>query len=539
MYHPTIGVEHIGLTRQYTVQCEVNEPFRISKAIQVIRGEQFFKSGELCFPGVEPFGTQTAVYRTVFGPAFHFDAPIYSKNDQNMSIAMRRLLCVRLPDELGRHEAMQEMQRGYLLANTTLEDCLTRDIAADLDVDDSFEERIRRAWDPHPKRELRIRAMTGLMDDGKIGLADWHGFKPGVMMNFKNDEYGKPGKKPRAVCDLGVEASLVGFILAEAMKDVLSRRPHVVHNFQLLFVKKACPAVIERMFESLLTRDCMVLFSDDSCLSINIMGQRRMFNMDISSCDASHTGALFQFLRRITPGPYQATMDALIRQCEQDFTVRSSFNRQNKVVFRSSEATLFSGSALTTLLNGCANMLIGDSIASSNIQSPADIIQAAERAGYIVTLAECLIPEELQFLKCSPVETPEGWIPLLNLGVLLRAVGRCRSDLPGQGCLITRAKAFNRGIIHGMYPQVQFTLKRLLQEVNAGDESEASFRAGFESVSLQSSSSHSLPDELVYRRYAATTEQIIELHALVKRATVFSMIHCSLSAAILKIDYGY
>ena len=61
----------------------------------------------------------------------------------------------------------------------------------------------------------------------------------------------------------------------------------------------------------------------------------------------------------------------------------------------------------------------------------------------------------MQFLKHSPVFDVDGKIrAVLNIGVLLRASGVSKGDLPGRGDLRLRAQAFQGALLQGMYPRM-------------------------------------------------------------------------------------
>jgi hypothetical protein len=155
-------------------------------------------------------------------------------------------------------------------------------------------------------------------------------------------------------------------------------------------------------------------------------------------------------------------MRRLIDQLKLPFQVISQ-NGKHRVVFDNirGEASLYSGSCLTTLINCLANILIGMAIADCEFPEVCDpfIVTDILRAsiletGYIVTMDYCEYDEDLQFLKHSPILTTSGhYQPMLNLGVLLRASGSCKGDVPGRGDLSTRFRDFQASLLQGMYPR--------------------------------------------------------------------------------------
>jgi len=206
-----------------------------------------------------------------------------------------------------------------------------------------------------------------------------------------------------------------------------------------------------------------VYFSDDSCYACRTPSGVWRVNLDISSCDASHSERLFTKFTELHPrGHARNDIRVLVDQCRAPIkiTAPSPINgKRIRVRLRSKQVRLYSGSTLTTVINGFANACIAQAIHSANAQSVEDITTAAQAVGYIVTSEECAEFEDIQFLKSSPVQDTEGrYRPLLNFGVLLRAFGTCKGDLPGRGDLKARGDAFQKALLRGLYPYASFPL---------------------------------------------------------------------------------
>lgn len=228
------------------------------------------------------------------------------------------------------------------------------------------------------------------------------------------------------------------------------------------FVASPIPAKLEEVFNSLLSpagRYHAVAFSDDSCFSIRHKGEVHVYNVDISKCDASHTEALFDALVKITPERGQEDMQRLTDQCGLPITISSLWDKKRRCILRPVHKLLYSGSTLTTAINNLATFLIMKAFVECRYDGPQSLIEAAESVGYVITLERCHLPEDIQFLKHSPVYDDTGVLrPMLNLGVLLRLSGTCKGDLPGRGDIQTRAESFQRGLLDGAYPYTQFTM---------------------------------------------------------------------------------
>jgi hypothetical protein len=323
--------------------------------------------------------------------------------------------------------------------------------------------------DPHIKRALRVLAWMELNESGARHERLW---LKKVLYKFKKDEIAKPRKKPRSIGDLGVAASLQGFIVTKLMKKAQEAHPCLINGGKIEFVSSPKTRRLQEVFDNLLNppgRFYMAYFSDDSCFSFRHFGKIYTYNLDISSCDASHGTMLFAALLRVTPPPLRAAMKVLIEQCELDITVRSCHGKE-KIRGHFSGPVLFSGSTLTTVINNLANMLIGIVLSRVTLEERdytdeelSDVFTVAlEGIGYIVTgfgVGErCSRPEDIQFLKHSPVKDVTGvYRPVLNPGVLLRSSGSCHGDLPGRKseCIFQRIKSMQYSLLCGMYPRVR------------------------------------------------------------------------------------
>jgi len=319
--------------------------------------------------------------------------------------------------------------------------------------------------DPHPKVLLRKQAYKEMTEEC-TNVDDYSLWVKSVLWKLKKNEWAKPGKKPRSIGDLGVAASLLGFRLTNFMKTAQAAEDIEVNGGTICFCKSPDPFELKKHFENLLDppgRFYYLYFSDDACLAIrNPNGGVDRYNLDISSCDASHSTELFRLLERLTPrGLPRDDMERLVAQCKLPLRVVSRVDPNVKIVLQPLTERLYSGSTITTAINNCANICIGLAISQLDYTgvlgpdgSSFELINAAAQAGYIVTGTNPLTHfEDVQFLKNSPVLDNHGdWHPMLNFGVFLRSSGTCNGDLPGHGPLKERAEAFQRGLLKCTFP---------------------------------------------------------------------------------------
>jgi len=417
-------------------------------------------------------------YRTLFGFGASHNGLIYSNNDYNVNIAIRRLTGKRtrvLADgsiDVGFHDLLFSNQFDFFLKHRGLFERLRARYAPYLeDYSGAEEEAERHHDDPHAKRLLRIQAWRELKIENRSTCPSDLWVRT-VLWKMKKNEWAKPRKKPRMIGDLGVSASLRGFRLTELLKQAQSSCSIEYLGGEIFFCKTPDPFVLETVFRKLIDppgRFYFVYFSDDSCLSIRCGARVDWYNLDISSCDSSHGPSVFETLINLmSTDQCVHDMERLVAQCQAPLRVVSCADRRNFVKLKPSRPMLYSGSTITTAINNLANISIGLAIAESSYSGSDDIEAAAQSAGYVVTGCKPLeCPEDFQFLKHSPVLDDHGFYrPLLNFGVLVRASGACKGDLPGTKNmgLKERAFRFQRGLLRSAYPRAKFAVLQRMQE---------------------------------------------------------------------------
>ena len=395
--------------------------------------------------------------------------------------------------------------------------------------------------DPHAKRELRIQAMDELRASGDYYTKCWTVRKPKSVL--KKNEWAKHSKLPRAIVDLGVPSSLAGFRTTEYFKKAMATEPIYYKGGMIDFCKAPTFEKLKYVFAELIRpthRFYFVYFSDDSCVAINVGGRILRANLDISSCDASHTRHLFRALHHITPDIAKPDVDNLIAQCEAKLSVQST-GGMYKATYGFTEPRLYSGSTLTTTINNLANIAIALSIANLEHITPETIVGAAAKVGYIITFDECQDWHQLQFLKNSPVrDSRDGAIvPALNVGVVLRLSGTCKGDLPGRGDIKRRAADFQASLLQGAIPRVHTPFTDLLKS-RVGGEAKYDVSSYFEYKTIHQEDIYVTTKEY-FRRYEIPEYDLDYLFSLTAEAGFGTLTHCRASDMILQKDYelGY
>jgi len=403
----------------------------------------------LPLPYVTKYGG-TSVSTVTYRPCLH-----------NISMALHRVFCAREPALPG-YCAQLYWNQGItaVLYHPMFKQYAAR-IAAHFPLNNSFVEEVLHYADPHPKRRLRIRGHLEALRQA-LHTPGPRVVRGRVVAQLKVEQ-AKGGKKPRLTVDIGVMGSLVGAWLAKRMKSRMAEEPFRYGKTTMYFIPDASYQSLKRGFEILYnphTDYALLLFSDDAALAIRSPDGVVWYDIDISSCDKSHTVQIFRILSIITPPSHRHELAWLIAQLTTKLQIRHpNRNRRERLYATPREATLYSGSVLTTLVNNVAVMLIGLAIEAHGAHDVQGIVRAAESVGYIVTVKEHHRFEQVQFLKHSPARDTRGeWQPLLNLGVFARACGRVNGELPmwPGATLRERAEAQQGALLKCMWPNTHF-----------------------------------------------------------------------------------
>jgi hypothetical protein len=534
----------------------------------VIHGEQYFKDGFIHPPPSGPLTKSDKTFRTKAGGISH-DGVIYADNDDNVAKAMSRLLKCRgtLDEEL----EYQYNQKRFLAEHQGFLHDIRKMLEPDFEDWAGAEEECRQHYDdPHPKRELRIQAYNELIHGEGKNYRDGNLFSRlwlrKVIYKMKKNEFAKPLKMPRMIGDLGVAASLQGFRLTDVYKQAVAKNDVHYGNMRMHFCKAPTSDELRAAFLNLIDppmgcKYYFVFFSDDSALSIrHADGSISTYNLDIKGCDGSHTSAIFEALVTTTPEKAQEDMQVLIDQCKLPIIIyfkgepettdendedahRPSLMLQPLDALTGEKGPrLYSGSTITTILNGLACQLGAVCVQEEDAETEEEITAAFAKAGYQMSIDKCQDYSDIQFLKNSPVYDITGQLqPLLNLGVLLRTSGTCTGDLPGtkKQTFEQRYNEYMGSVLNGMYPGISFPLIDRMRQwtANPTERSDKVTAKMFEYKHVFDGQATFTAKE-VYRRYKLTDLQICELDEDFA-SNGYGWYYASHGATrILKKDYG-
>ena len=558
------GLAHYGLVRRYPVDTSIEKHFCSTNRFRVLRGHDYFIDGEVIFPDHDYKLTPYLTYRTHYGWSFAHDGIIYAKTDRNMRFALRRILGAREPpdslewDEFKRasseeeitlaiqsYDALLRRNQKFLICNRKEEiaECFYSSFGVPYFEMDKVDAAVELSKMKHNKQQLRIRDILDRYKNGQVGMASWLEY---VLLKMKPDEIAKPGKYGRMIVDLGVGASLEAGLWADAMKHHFEDKPFLYKDSACYFCSSPDPVKVQKYFDMMHTHSyhvLMVVFSDDAIVSIQTTpGNYFVFNLDISSCDTSHTPDLFELLFDIMCCPPDIR-DALHHQIMSNMIIHSRSGK--KVVLQPLEYYLQSGITITTLINSFSQFLMLMAITDSNCTTAEEVILACGQAGYKVTIDECLKYEDLQFLKMSPTLSTDGnWYATLNLGVILRASGTCRGDIPthkkGQS-LARSAEIFQSQLMSGLLSGIDHPTLNLLAPCGV-NRSEENYALAAKHVDALAFVNHrSVPhkfDDRIFNRYDLDSVDIQELKSLISDSAYGTCAYSVAASKILTKDYA-
>lgn len=552
--------------RYYAVLCEIEKPFypnlarfedpALRRSNDNVTSDCWLGYGyeRDRFSDKAPAVYKTPAYRTLFGPIFAHSARVYEETPGNVDRALTRLTACRLEnDRLSPdfENNMRERQAAFLRRRCAkrLAHALRHHYRNNLDdCSDDFDLKFfEYACAPHPKRKLRMKAAQDLI---LLNLFTHETFVTSVKGKFKKYEFAKNGKYPRLIVDMGVLASLLGGYAAMFAKHAMETFTYS-SSCVSKFVGCPSPDMLTDVFRNLITPvvSYFCYFSDDSCFAARCSDGIFRCNLDISTCDGSHTAELFEFIRQSLPLGSQ--LSSYLRRSMAQLLLPMRVNSPHTSEFinlKPLEETLYSGSTLTTLVNNYANLLIHQSISRIDFtqltvkQAGAAILRAANDTGYVVTLADCSEDHRLlQFLKHSPTAAGE---PYLNLGVILRTLGQCKGDLPGRSVdgITARASAFNSSLMLGFRHSGDHAVKDILTEKLSLPTNGPLFANYLLETTYNCDRRHvTVSDDDICSRYSIDSAEWTEFLDML--GGISSRLHQRLSCRaidkIFALDYGY
>lgn len=539
---------HTGIYRQYDTEGDYEAAFIDNGRFVAVNGaaRRAQKRGIFAVhPRPRRPGLYMRGYRTVFGPHIRHNGVVYSRSSHSMGNALYRLF----HDKNNQRERMSRQRDQLNCVGLRQWRSLVRAGVDEVAPTEHWTDVVDcEANKPHNKRPLRVQTWDELVERGRFGrISDMYTGREEkgacVRAHLKPDEFGKPGKPGRITIDLGTGSSLRSGFLVDVVKDVWAKRVGHFRGVKVVFVKSPDLSVLTHWFKRMLTESICLFYSDDACVSLRTSEGMLYFNLDISSCDSSNGPAVFESLRELVPDRMQAHLEPVLRQCQ--LPVEIGYGKE-KMVFRPTDYFEYSGSVLTTTLNNTAvsaiiyHILSTYSCADDSQTVRANVQARLDDCGWTCTIEWCDVYEQLQFLKCSPCYTVCGEVrAVLNLGVILRAMGQKTRDLPGRGSLAARIHAFMCGWVAGLRHVGLHPLLETLQGMYPPTGQKFFNSNAIERLESGGVANPRLDVSSLMRRYGATPFHLEELCS----ALTFTKGECvgictDLTNKILMLDYG-
>jgi len=511
-------------------------------------------------------GVDVNEYRTVFGPVFTSAVCFNAEGGVSYLNAASRLLGKRKPDRKGVHEMLIAKQKLWFAHPCVVEwgvwlrdQITTRQLILSSDHAGNVE---RDAAKVHAKMKLRWYTwLDSVANDA--GMLSRSERKRCATAQFKKTEGLKPGGKNRMTVDLTTEASLVGGYLMETVKEACAA-PYDVRGGRATFV--GCPSgdALSEAFTRLVSGERNVeclYYSDDSCYAIKCVDYDGKvvllrLNLDISACDGSHFTPVFALAFYMMSGvAFLATVaERLFDQLTWSLLFRvkhAKHGRGARQTLTPSCHRLFSGSVLTTYVNNVANMaiflsflLLYNEHLEAALGPPSKaaaldmLIQAADRAGYIVTNEVCECDEQIQFLKRSFTMVEGRAVPWMNLGVWFLKFGTISGDLPGSSKvpLEERARLHNEGVALGRRYDGDHIINDAFQRAHVRCTSTTPIYSDYHG---SVGSIGRIPTESLARRYGVRVDELEHLAEIVGASRLGLSVSSEVVRKIIKVDYGF
>jgi len=417
---------------------------------------------------------------------------------------------------------------------------------------------------PHVKRMLRSRYVNSVLlhTDDDIMVRK-------LEVKLKR-EIAKYGKAPRLTVDYGAGCmyanELPEFVKVciDGTHVVYHDSPNGVITMCVYIMSKPKSDSLEKAFNDLYLGMSIpnyvqvVIYSDDSCYSGCINGHSFGANVDVSSNDSSQDAPGFMSTYLALRGFHKQRAWGLIRQCMLPLHLSNPQNLDDKRVIKFDTPFEGSGTCITTILNHFGSYAIAMatlSVLAEGNDFEHSVRLGAKCVGHEVTVETweehgVLKFENAQFLKRSPVRVDRGWIPSINLGCVLRALGKVENDMESRHLAMTPAEfvattmsdrmdAFFSSVIAGWCNEcANPVLNALRQRFGTGFKSEVREHDSNKYIFTDKQDYSMYTDESFGTRYNLSESEISDLVDSINSIKLGRKIACTAISKIFHKDYG-
>lgn len=425
------------------------------------------------------------------------------------------------------------------------------------------EEKLRNAWvdQPHVKKKLRQRIREKRLSRRKgynmykyrETYTDYKS-KPGETLNW--------GKQLRAIGELGDESAFLSGPFVDYMKKIMAK-PFVYRGSMCVFVpgpkKEEMCAAIKTLLGSSRYRLVHIFFSDDCVIGMRCRDGVYWCNGDFSACDSSMYEPVIQFLERLCSFDpvLRRTFKKDMRGLSQPLRLIDLLDphpnpkRKKFVQFnlRPGQYFMYSGSAWTTTLNNCFQLILFEAMASSVArrlplisQAKSRIERAGESVGAILKCVDCKYLEDIQFLKHSFTQIGSDIHAWVNLSLHFK-LGFTQSIIPNTHTKSGKFRDFNASVIEGRKTWGNHCVYDAWRNSKACGKVSEKHKNIIDILQQQYRTSGGdsvrIPTESLARRYRCSTAQLLELCEFIRDADVGDRILHPLVRKMWEVDYGF
>lgn len=519
----------------------IERPYQFNRAFKILRGHSYIDlgKGELLFPNkvnTEQWRLNTD-RRYCFGWNFAHSGVILSDCNLNFERALRRILSLRFPHEDGKDTEYRTNQVRFVnLYKDTIISAF-KIFVGSIDWDTDFLAYAHNlTLQPHAKRLLREQGLTETLLGKRVGINLLERWCSSVLWKPKRNEYAKPGKYQRMIADYGVSASLQTVPYCNIAKSKFANVWIDLDNISCKFVATPDPWLIREVIIEMQTKTrAYIFFSDDGLYWDGC----QFYNIDFSSADASVSGALFALFYDAFNFP-----DDVRKLFEDQILAPIRIEDRNKetrlsILLKPLRHYLGSGIGCTTLVHCVGQVCFALSLGRVQSNTIESIEVAGRAMGYKLDIEKCEEFEDIQFLKMSPVKIGGTFIMIPNLGVILRASGCYKKEIPGKGDFSKRAAAVQTALMDGLLSGFSHEhFDRLNPKVYI-----KGMKIDIDDVALLKHGYHSdlrikLPLESVYIRYRFDANDFAEMDEIMRNISYGLTAHGQCIAKIMERDYG-
>jgi hypothetical protein len=380
-------------------------------------------------------------------------------------------------------------------------------------------------------------------------------------------ELAKFGKRPRLFVSYG-RGCMYASELPEFVKVCMHGLHTVVHEGITLIAfimskpkTDSMEEIFTLLFDALTMENtvCAAIYSDDSCVTGNIGGESFAFNVDISSNDSAQDLPAFLSTFLAMRNFHEPRAFGLIKQCLRPIWLVNPEDKNQRVQVKFDGPFEGSGTVLTTTLNNFgnyANSLGMLYYITQGYSVKESIVKGAALVGHSVTISDLseggLKFEKIQFLKRSPVRCGSKWVPAVNLGCVLRALGSIEDDLKAVNLAVDqdtfnsmsmdlRMEAFVGGVVRGwsnepsnhIWDALRTRFNSTVGKVIEHDSLKYVFQSEDKAINYSQVSSN----DMLVNRYGLTTDEIHDLVVAISTLQLGRHVGLSGIAKIMSTDY--